>query len=123
MATIINLEGFDNEDNDFAFTLKTGTAEDSDPFDLTDVEFEADVRDTADNSLVLRLTTFEADNRIQKTEPLEGKFLFHIALGEVEFVAKRILKYDLIMHANDTSRRLWGGKLKISKGLTETVEP
>lgn len=120
--TDINLDGYDNEDNDYPFVLKIGTVDSSTPYDITSVDFEADIRDSLD-VLVLRMTTYEIDGRIQKTDPANGKFKFHIALGEIAFVAKRSLKYDLIMHVSGVATRLWGGKLKIHQGTTDTVEP
>lgn len=115
-ATQIDISGFDNEDIDRQFTLKSGSADSSSPYDLTDVEFEADIRD-AKNALVLRLTSGD-DGGIQIVDAPNGVFQIHIAQGAIAYQQNRSMRYDLLMRANGELRRLWGGNVRISQGVT-----
>lgn len=116
-AVSIDITGFDNEDIDRQFTLRSGDANSSLPYDLTGIDFEADIRDQ-DNRLVLRLTTDEGDNGIVIDNAAQGIFHLHIEVGAIRVVPKRALKYDLLLRSGETIRRLWGGKFTISTGVT-----
>lgn len=116
-ATQIDISGFDNEDIDRQFTLKSGSADSSTPYDLTDVEFEAEIRDQK-NVLVLRLTSADGDGGIVKTDAANGVFTIHIAQGAITYQANRSMKYDLLMISSGDTRRLWGGNVRISQGVT-----
>ena len=116
-ATQIDISGFDNEDIDRQFTLKSGSADSSSPYDLTDVEFEAEIRDQK-NTLVLRLTSVGDDGGIVITDAPNGVFQIHIAQGAIAYQQNRSMRYDLLMRANGELRRLWGGNVRISQGVT-----
>lgn len=116
--TSIDISGYDNEDIDRVFTLKSGTAASSTPYDLTDVEFEADIRDSK-NALVLRLTSAGDDGGIVISDAANGVFTFHIAQGAIPHQANRSMRYDLLMIASGSPRRLWGGSVRIAQGVTQ----
>ncbi|MGH6872925.1 MAG: hypothetical protein ACREHE_15605 [Rhizomicrobium sp.] len=116
-ATTIDITGYDNEDIDRVFTLKSGSANSSTPYDLTDVEFEADIRDQK-NALVLRLTSAGDDGGIVITDAPNGVFQFHIAQGAIAYQANRSLRYDLLMLSGGETRRLWGGNVRVTQGVT-----
>jgi hypothetical protein len=113
----IDLSGYDNEDIDREFTLKVGTADSSVPYDISAVAFEAEIRDQ-NNALVARLTTNAGDGGIIKTDPTNGGFTIHIARGSIPYQPKLSLQYDLLMKSGTTFRRLWGGTVRISRGVT-----
>jgi hypothetical protein len=115
--TQIDLSGYDNEDIDRQFTLKSGTADSATPYDLTSVQFEADIRDNK-NALVLRLTSSGGDGGIVITDAANGMFQLHIAQGAIPYQANRSMKYDLLMISSGETRRLWGGTVRISQGVT-----
>jgi hypothetical protein len=112
--TTIDLNGFDNSDLSRVFSLKSGDANSSTPYDLTSVTFEMDVRD-AKGALVLHLDT---DSGIVITDAPGGTFSITIMQGQIEFVQSRSLKYDLLMLSGGATRRLWGGTVRISQGVT-----
>lgn len=114
----IDITGYDNEDIDRQFVLRSGTAASSTPYDLTDAEFEADIRDQKDN-LILHLSSDGGDGGIIKTAPAAGTFTIHIGQGALPIVPKQSLKYDLLMRVGGELRRLWGGAVKISAGVTQ----
>lgn len=116
--TTIDITGYDNEDIDRQFTLKSGNATSSTPYDLSDVEFEAEIRDSK-NALVLRLTSAGDDGGIVITDPPNGVFTMHIAQGAIPHQVNRSMRYDLLMIANGSPRRLWGGNVRISAGVTQ----
>jgi hypothetical protein len=117
MATTIDIAGYDNEDIDRQFTLRSGTEQSSQPIDLTDAEFEADIRDQK-NTLVIRLTSNGPDGGIIKTDALNGVFVIHIGQGAIQVIPNRSLRYDLLMLSGGETRRLWGGSVRINAGVT-----
>lgn len=116
-ATQIDISAYDNESISRVFTLKSGTADSSTPYDLTDVEFEAEIRDQK-NALVLRLTSAGDDGGIVKDDAPNGVFSIHVAQGAITYQANRSLRYDLLMLSGGETRRLWGGNVRISQGVT-----
>jgi hypothetical protein len=116
--TTIDITGYDNEDIDRQFTLKSGTAASSTPYDLSDVEFEAEIRDSK-NALVLRLTSAGDDGGIVITDAANGVFTLHIAQGSIPYQPNRSMRYDLLMISDGSPRRLWGGSVRVSQGVTE----
>lgn len=116
--TQIDISGYDNESIDRQFTLKSGNADSSSPYDLTGVEFEMDIRDQK-NSLVLRLTSAGDDGGIVIVNAAGGVFQIHIAQGAITYQANRSLRYDLLMIANGSIRNLWRGNVRISQGVTQ----
>jgi hypothetical protein len=115
--TNIDISGYDNEDIDRQFTLRSGDSSSSTPYDLTGVEFEADIRDNK-NLRVLRLTSAEGDGGIVINDAANGVFTVHIAQGAITYQSGRSLRYDLLMRAGSELRRLWGGTVRISQGVT-----
>lgn len=113
----INITGYENEDIDRQFSLRSGDANSSVPFDITNADFESDIRDQS-GQLVLRLTSADGDGGILKTDPTNGTFIIHIGQGAIPIQAKQSLKYDLLMRINGELRRLWGGSVRISPGIT-----
>ena len=116
-TTTIDIAGYDNEDIDRQFELRSGTAQSSTPYDLSNTDLEADIRDQHGN-LVLRVTSAGTDGGIVKDDPASGLFTFHIPQGAISFVANRSMKYDLLGITNGEVQRFWGGSLRISKGVT-----
>jgi hypothetical protein len=114
--TTIDITGFDNEDVDRQFTLKTGNATSAVPFDLSDVQLQAQIRNQK-NELVLNLSTGD-DGGIVITDAPNGVFTIHIAQGALTYDPKQSLKYDLLMFVDGETRRLFGGNVKISAGVT-----
>jgi hypothetical protein len=114
--TQIDITGYDNEDIDRQFTLKSGNVDSASPYDLTSVSFEMEIRDTK-NLLVLGLTSGD-DGGIVKTDAANGVFTIHIAQGSITYQANRSMRYDLLMRVNGELRRLWGGNVRISQGVT-----
>jgi len=112
----IDIVGYSNEDIDRQFTLRSGTAQSSTPYNLTSVDFEAEIRDQT-NALIIRLTS-GGDGGIVKTDPTNGVFTIHIAQGAITIQPKQSLKYDLLMNSGGELRRLWGGAVKINPGVT-----
>lgn len=116
--TNIDLSFFDNEDASRTFTLKSGTADSSTPYDLTGVTFEADIRDQK-NALVLHLST-DTDGGIVITDAAHGVFSINISRGQIAYQANRSLRYDLLMIVGGERRRLWGGTVRVSQGVTQS---
>lgn len=114
--TSVDLAFFDNETLERTFTLRSGTADSSVPINLTGVTFEADVRDQR-GALVLHLST-DADGGIVVSDPENGIVVITIPQGTIAFVANRSLRYDLLMLASGTSKRLFGGVIRVSAGVT-----
>ena len=115
--TTIDISGFDNEDIDRQFTLKSGDATSSTPYNLTGAEFEAEIRDQK-NLRLLRLTSADGDGGIVINDALNGVFTLHIAQGTLTYQPGRSLRYDLLMRVGGEVRRLWGGTVRISQGVT-----
>lgn len=114
--TNIDLAFFDNETLERTFTLRSGTADSSEPINLTGVTFEADVRDQR-GALVVHLST-DTGGGIVVSDPENGIFVITIPQGTIAYVANRSLRYDLLMLASGTPRRLWGGSVRVSAGTT-----
>lgn len=115
-TTTIDIAGYDNEDIERQFTLRSGTGQSSEPIDITDVEFEIDIRDQR-NALVLHLST-DSDGGITKTDPTNGVFVVHVGQGAIPVQQGRSLRYDILMLSGGEIRRLWGGSVRISAGVT-----
>jgi hypothetical protein len=116
-TTTIDIAGYDNEDIDRQFELRSGTAQSSEPYDLSNTDLEADIRDQH-GALVLRLTSAGTDGGIVKDDPENGVFTFHIPQGVIAVVQGRSLKYDLLGITGGEIQRFWGGSVRISKGVT-----
>jgi hypothetical protein len=114
-TTQIDISGYSNEDIDRQFTLKTGNASASTPYDLTDASFIAEVRDNK-NSLVLHLDTDSGGITIDDAP--NGVFTIHIAQRAIPALPNRSLQYDLLMIAGGETKRLWGGTVRIAQGVT-----
>jgi len=103
--TQIDITGYDNEDIDRQFTLKSGNASSSNPYDLTGVEFESEIRDQK-NTLVLRLTSAGDDGGIVINDAPNGIFTMHIAQGAIPYQASRSLRYDLLMVSSGSANQI-----------------
>jgi hypothetical protein len=114
----IDLQFYDNEDADKLFVLKSGTADSSAPFDLTNVELESQIKD-AKGQLVLTLTSAGDDGGIIINDAPNGTFTLHIGRGSIPFQPNRSMRYDLLMHTNGAFRRLWGGAVRVLAGVTQ----
>jgi hypothetical protein len=118
-VTTLDIIGFDNEDIYRTFSLQTGTASSYTPVDITSIEFEMNIVDAKTGALYLRCTTNESDLRMVKLNPAAGIFELKIGKGLLPYVKGRAMKYDLLRKdALGVFTRLFGGAVKISKGIT-----